>query len=171
VLRALTGTGREFRPIFPAVGDAIKSDPGLERPIFDAIDEFEWAAVPRAALFDGVPRLLAGLASRRTLSLVTMQGRRSAEKILQMNDIRRFFSSVFTREDSLDRAEQVNMAIRAMKSDSGNTVFVGDRLNDLNAAKSIGVPFVLLRTHGADPQESDVLVYHSPAEFADSILS
>ncbi len=168
-LKAITGSAEEFRPIFPTIGRVIEADPKLERPVFDVIDGFEWTAVPKALLYEGAFRLLSGLASRATVSLVTMQGRRSAEKVLEMYDLKRLFSSVFTREDSLDRAQQVKMAIEAMKADADKTLFVGDRLNDLNAAKELGIPFVLVRTHGSDPEEP-VPVYHSLAEFAAAVL-
>ncbi len=47
-----------------------------------------------------------------------------------------------------------------MKVEKSSSMFVGDRLNDLNAAKKIGIPFTMIRTHGEDP-EDDVPVYHS----------
>ena len=75
----------------------------------------------------------------------------------------------FTREDSIDRAEQIRFALSAMKVQKASSMFVGDRLNDLEAAKKVGVPFTMIRTHGEDP-EGDVPVYHSVTEFAASFL-
>ena len=165
-LKTLTGREEDFKPIFPTIAGVVASDPRLGREVFALIDEFESAAVPRARLHDGALDLLSWLSDRADLSLVTMQGRSSAEKLLEMFELRRFFSHIFTREDSLDRAEQIEMAISSMGATKSDSVFVGDRLNDLNAAKKAGVPFVLVRTHGGDPEVDDVPVYHSLAEFA-----
>ena len=168
-LKAVTGRREELRPIFPTIGDVIAKEPKLGAPIFAAIDEFEWEAVPRSRLYDGASALLSVLAERARVSLVTMQGRRSAMKVLEMFDLKQFFSHCFTREDSMDRAEQLKMALSSMKADRSSSVFVGDRLNDLNAAKKVGVPFVLVRTHGDDPDDEDIPVYHSLAEFAAAV--
>lgn len=169
-LKAVTGSEEEFRPVFPTIGHVIRARPELERPVFETIDRFEWAALPASTIHDGAFQLLSALASRATISLVTMQGRLSAQKILESHDLKRFFSSVFTREDSIDRAEQIEMAIRAMGADLKKTVFVGDRINDLNAAEKVGVPFVMVRTHGSDPEGRGVPIYHSLAEFAAAVL-
>ena len=57
-----------------------------------------------------------------------------------------------------------------MKVKKSSSMFVGDRLNDLEAAKKVGVPFTMIRTHGEDP-EDDVPVYHSVAEFLAAVLA
>jgi phosphoglycolate phosphatase-like HAD superfamily hydrolase len=168
-LREVTGGAAEFRPVFPTIGEVIAREPKLGRGIFAVIDEFEWAAVPSARLYDGAFQLLSKLSDRARVSLVTMQGRRAATKVLEMFELKQFFSYYFTREDSLDRAEQVEMALSSMKAKKPSSVFVGDRLNDLNAARKVGVAFIMIRTHGEDPEEDDVPVYHSLAEFASSL--
>lgn len=169
-LKSVTGKKEELRPIFPTIGEVISRNPELGAPIFAAIEEFELKAVQRSRLYDGAYSLLFTLKDRAVISLVTMQGRRSAMKVLEMFDLEDFFSHSFTREDSLDRAEQLEMALTSMRVDKPSSVFVGDRLNDLNAAKKVGVPFVLVRTHGDDPEEDDIPVYHSLAEFAAAMV-
>jgi phosphoglycolate phosphatase-like HAD superfamily hydrolase len=168
-LKVVTGSATEFRPVFPTIGEVIAGDPKLGTRIFAVIDEFEWAAVPSARLYEGAFRLLSRLSERADVSLVTMQGHRAATKLLEMFELGQFFSHLFTREDSLDRAEQVEMALSSMRAKKGLSVFVGDRLHDLNAAKKVGVAFIMIRTHGEDPEEEDVPVYHSLAEFASSL--
>jgi phosphoglycolate phosphatase-like HAD superfamily hydrolase len=165
-LKAVTGIQEEFKPIFPTIGGVIAKNPRLGLEVFSVIDEFESAAAPSARLYEGASELLAKLSERALVSLVTMQGRKTANRILDSYGLKRFFSSCFTREDSMDRAEQLEMALSSMRADRTTSVFVGDRLNDLNAAKKVGIPFVLVRTHGSDPEEGDFPVYHTLAEFA-----
>lgn len=165
-LKAVTGGEEEFRPIFSTIGGIIAKNPRLGPKVFSVIDEFESAAAPSARVYEGAAELLSRLSERALVSLVTMQGRKTASGILEAHGLKRYFSSCFTREDSLDRARQLEMALSSMRADRDATVFVGDRLNDLDAAKKVGVPFVLVRTHGEDPEEGGFPVYHTLAEFA-----
>jgi phosphoglycolate phosphatase-like HAD superfamily hydrolase len=168
-LKEVTGSAAEFKPVFPTIGEVIAKNPKLGKSVFAVIDEYEWAAVPSARLYDGAYQLLSRLSEKAKVTLVTMQGHRAATRVLEMFDLKQFFTGYFTREDSLDRAEQVEIALASMKAKKPSTMFVGDRLNDLNAAKKVGVPFVLIRTHGEDPEEEDTPVYHSVTEFAASL--
>jgi phosphoglycolate phosphatase-like HAD superfamily hydrolase len=168
-LREVTGSTAEFKPIFPTIGELIADDPKMGRAVFAVIDEFEWAAVPSARLYDGAFQLLSRLSQRAKVSLVTLQGRGAATRVLEMFDLKQFFSYYFTREDSLERAEQVEMALSSMRAKKLSSVFVGDRFNDLNAAKKLGISFAMIRTHGEDPEDEDVPVYHSLAEFASTL--
>lgn len=168
-LDEIAGRPGLFKPIFPTIGRVVEEDANLGRRLFDEIDRFEGTAVPSARLFPGALELLARLSEDAKVSLVTMQGRQTVARLLDVYGLKRFFLGYFTREDSLDRATQVEMALSIMKTEREDALFVGDRLNDLSAAKKAGVPFVLVRTHGTDPVEEDVPVYHSIAEFAKAL--
>lgn len=168
LLRKVTGSSNEFRPIFPTLAGVIANDPVMAKRAFQIIDEYETAAAPSARLYEGSYDLLSRLSERYMLSLVTMQGRRACSQVLERFSLKQFFLKYFTREDSLDRAEQVSFALSAMNIEKDSSMFVGDRLNDLNAAKVLGVPFTMIRTHGQDP-EDDIPIYHSLAEFSASI--
>ena len=100
---------------------------------------------------------------------MTMQGPKATEMVLERFDLKQYFVQYFTREDSLDRAEQLELRARGDAGKKASSMFVGDRLNDLNAAKRVGMPFTMIRTHGEDPEDDDVPVYHSVAEFLDAV--
>lgn len=168
-LRELAGDQEEFKPVFPAVAGVVARRPELLRPVLSVIDEFEWAAVPSAKLYEGSYGLLERLSNASKLSLVTMQGERACSSLLERFGIGRFFVSHFVREDSLDRGEQLEMARSSLGSNKESTMFVGDRLNDLEAARRVGLLFTLIRTHGEDPEKGDVPVYHSISEFAAAV--
>lgn len=169
-LKEVTRSQVEFKPVFPTIAEVVSKDPKLLRPVLDAIDGFEWAAVPSARLYEGSYELLSRLSREAKVSLVTMQGERACSALLERFDISQFIMRRFVREDSMDRAQQLGLAISSMKVPRESTVFVGDRLNDLNAAKKVGVRFVLIRTHGEDPEEQDVPVFHSIVEFASTMV-
>lgn len=170
-LREVTGDEEEFKPVFPTIAGVVAERPDLLRPVLSVIDGFEWAAVPSAKLYEGSYALLERLSQMSKLSLVTMQGQRACLALMERFRIGRFFASHFVREDSLDRGQQLEMALSSLGSSRASTMFVGDRLNDLDAARRVGIPFTLIRTHGEDPEDSDVSVYHSISEFAASVES
>jgi phosphoglycolate phosphatase-like HAD superfamily hydrolase len=165
-LRRLTGTSLEFNPFFLDVQVIIADDPDLLEPMTKVIDDHEARAVPEARLEDGALEALSALSRRAGLSLVTMQGRAACTRILERLGIGRFFASSFTREDSMDRTSQLRMALKSLEAREAEAFFVGDRINDLNAARAAGVRFVMIRKrHDSPPADA---LYRSMAEFAAS---
>lgn len=58
------------------------------------------------------------------------------------------FDALVTREDSLDRAVQLRIALQSLASAPKDTLFTGDRLNDVICGRRAGVDTVLV---GRDP--------------------
>ncbi len=78
--------------------------------------------------------------SNKSLALVTMQGRETVNMIL--TKLKLEFQFAITREDSLDRTEQLELAIRKLKADCRKVLIVGDRESDVSAAKKVGCQFL-----------------------------
>jgi FMN phosphatase YigB (HAD superfamily) len=165
-LQRLTGTSLRFNPFFLDVQTIVAEDPLLLGPIMRTIDGYEAKAIPGARLEAGATEALSALSRRASLSLVTMQGRAACGRILERLDIARFFKSSFTREDSMDRPTQLRMALESLGAEGGQVCFVGDRLNDLKAARVVGVRFVMIRKRPDSPP-ADAL-FRSVEEFAAS---
>ncbi len=165
-LQRLTGTSLQFNPFFLDVQTIVAKDPLLLGHMMRVIDEYEAKAVPAARLEEGAMEVLSRLSRRAKLSLVTMQGRAACDRILERLAIAKFFSSSFTREDSMDRQTQLRMALESVGAREQESVFVGDRINDLKAARAVGVRFVMIRKRPDNPP-ADAL-YRSVAQFAAS---
>ncbi len=165
-LRKLTGTDLKFSPFFLDVQTLVAKDPILLGPIMRTIDDYEAKAIPRAKLAEGAVEALVTLSKKAKLSLVTMQGRLACDQILDRLDIHRYFGSTFTREDSMDRPTQLRMALEKLESRDEEAYFVGDRINDLNAARAVGVRFVMIRNKPDHPA-ADAL-FRSLQDFARS---
>jgi phosphoglycolate phosphatase-like HAD superfamily hydrolase len=162
-LREMTGSSAEFKPVFSELERVFAKRPELKDDVFRALDAFETDALPGARLSQGTPELLEMLAKKAKLALVTLQGRKACSEILRRFDLDRLFLRYFTREDSLDRATQIRMALAAMNVANGDAVFVGDRINDLNASRSVGVRFVMIRSQEDNPGAETI--YRNIAEF------
>jgi phosphoglycolate phosphatase-like HAD superfamily hydrolase len=134
-----------FQPVFDTLGVVLRERPGLRATLLGTLDEYELRADRSALLHEGTRRVIELLSRTSKLAIVTMQGKKIRDRLLQRFALERYFSVFLSREDSLDRAEQIEMAIRALSISKGESVFVGDRLNDLNAARKVGVEFVLIR--------------------------
>jgi phosphoglycolate phosphatase-like HAD superfamily hydrolase len=165
-LQKITGTSLPFNPFFLDLQKIVAKDPLLLGPMLRTIDDYETRAVPGARLEDGALDVLSALSRNAELSLVTMQGRAACDAILERLGIGRFFPSRFTREDSMDRTAQLRMALGSIGAREAEAVFVGDRINDLKAARAAGVRFVMIRKRPDSPP-ADAL-YRSMAEFAES---
>jgi len=165
-LRKLTKTTLDFNPFFLDVQTIVAKDPALLALMTKTIDEHEARAVPAAKLEPGALEALSSLSRRAKLSLVTMQGRAASTMILDQLGLSKFFESSFTREDSMDRVTQLRMALKNLGASSEKAFFVGDRINDLKAARAVGVRFVMIRKRPDSPS-ADAL-YRSMREFASS---
>jgi phosphoglycolate phosphatase-like HAD superfamily hydrolase len=165
-LQRLTGTTLPFNPFFMDVQTIVAKDPMLSGPMMRTIDSYESRAVPDARLEAGAADVLAALSRKARLSLVTMQGRTACDEITGRLGIAGFFATRFTREDSMDRPTQLRMALESLGARESESFFVGDRINDLRAARAVGVRFVMIRKR-ADNPPADAL-FRSVAEFAAS---
>ena len=165
-LRALTGTGLAFNPFFLDVQTLVARDPVLLAPMLSTIDRYEALAAPLARLEEGARDALSALSRKARLSLVTMQGRAACDAILDRLGLRAYFATRFTREDSMDRRAQLGAALESLGAAKDDSFFVGDRINDLDAARAVGVRFVMVRKRPDSPP-ADAL-FRSLAEFARS---
>jgi phosphoglycolate phosphatase-like HAD superfamily hydrolase len=165
-LRRLTGTSLDFNPFFLDFQTIVAKDPALLAPMMKTIDDYEAKAIAGAKLEPGAIEALLALSRRAKLSLVTMQGRACSAETIDRLGIGKFFASRFAREDSMDRVTQLGMALKSLGAEKDKSFFVGDRINDLKAARTVGVRFVMIRKRPDNPP-ADAL-YRSMSEFASS---
>ena len=78
--------------------------------------------------------------TQKPKALVTMQGRNLVKNVLLKLSLR--FDFTVTREDSLNRREQLEIAAEKLKAPFQKILFVGNTLEDRIAAKEVGCRFV-----------------------------
>lgn len=123
------------RPLLKTVA---KADEEQKKRIFKLWDEIEAEALPEATQnkegidlfnqFKQAPRIL-----------VTMQGKATTKKILKRFNIS--FETIITRENSVNRAEQLRIALSKFKIQPQNILFVGNEDHDKAAAEQVGCQF------------------------------
>lgn len=145
----IAGTEIEDGPIFLKVEQLVSVRPSTRQTLFDMLDQHELKAVAGASPMDGAVNLLSSISKAAKLGLVTMQGTLACDKVLGKYHLGELFDVLVTREESLDRAAQLRIAMRSLDSAPGETLFTGDRLNDVICGRRAGVGTVLV---GKDPK-------------------
>lgn len=80
--------------------------------------------------------------SGKPLALVTMQGRRVVEEILRALNLS--FDVVITREESLDRTRQIEVAVAKLCLKPKDVLMIGDRESDKTSSEKIGCQFLMV---------------------------
>jgi len=121
------------------VDELTKDNLDLRRRAFQILTEAEMEALPKLTVnpqtvdfkerFKGLKR-----------ALVTLQGRETVDRILPRIPFK--FDLVITRENSLDRLEQIRHVIDAFRVCPEKVLVVGDRLNDKVCAEQAGCRFM-----------------------------
>ena len=156
VLR-LTKTPAEGISIFKVIKDYSKSHPRTKRDLFAVVDAHEIPAAETTVPFDGSPELLRLLSERSKVGLVTMQGLRACSRVLERFELMTCLKVVLTREDSLDRAEQLRMACDSLESVPSEAFFCGDKKGDLDAGRSLGMTVALVGKRAREDWGPDYL--------------
>ena len=131
-------------PIFLKVEQLIALRPSLRDTVFEMIDRHELEALGVAFPMEGAFELLSHLSKEAKLGLVTMQGAAACDRVLNKQRIAEFFDEIVTREDSLDRTIQLRAAGRTLGAPLQETLFTGDRMNDVICGKRAGMRTVLV---------------------------
>jgi HAD superfamily hydrolase (TIGR01549 family) len=130
---------QKIRPILKTVAQI--KDPKVLKQVYDCWEKYEFAIIDEITVCDEGMKLYlkyAGLPK----ALVTMQGKKTTSKILA--NFKLTFEVVFTREDSFNRAEQIRLAAQKLKVNVSDVLFIGNMINDRNAAKEAGCQFLMV---------------------------
>lgn len=126
----------EVRPLTEKIS---KLDDAKRKRIFEVWEKFELSAL------DDMTVNKEGLAlyqkfSKLPKALVTMQSKTLVNNVLKILGLS--FNAVVTREDSLNRVEQLKIATQKLKVDFDKIVFVGNTEDDALAAKIVNCQFL-----------------------------
>lgn len=126
----------DVRPLTKTVAGL---DEKTRKKIFEVWDEEELALTGKITTKDEGVALYKKYAAMPK-ALVTMQGKALVQTVLKPLGL--VFKLTITREDSLDRVEQLKMVIRKVKVNPENLLFVGNTDGDLLAAEEVECQFL-----------------------------
>jgi len=143
-LSSITGEQIEGTPLFLRVQQLVAGRPALREKLFSTIDSYELRVAGMARPLPGASELLYSLFEVAKIALVTMQGKRVCDEILRRHRVSDLFEVVVTREDSMDRAVQLDAALDRLGARPREALFIGDRANDVASARKVGVKIALV---------------------------
>jgi len=118
-------------------------DNELRERVFKLWEHAELKALPNMRTNDEGIKLYRKY-SNESVALVTMQGKKVVRKILYHFHLS--FNIIFTREDEIDRVQQIKRVLDKMGWKPHNVLMVGDRESDEAAAIEVGCKFVKVET-------------------------
>lgn len=131
----------DIRPLTKTVAGL---DEKTRKKIFEVWDQAELTSAEKITMNDE-GMLLYKKYSAKPKALVTMQGKAFVQTTLESLGLS--FRLVVTREDSLDRVEQLRNVARKLGTRVQDILFVGNTEGDLVAAAKIGCKFLRVE-HG-----------------------
>jgi HAD superfamily hydrolase (TIGR01549 family) len=125
------------------------------RCINEVYDRYDRDALTRWSLQPGVPGLLRELQQRQVrIGLVTNIGRKAIEQALTRLQLAEYINAVVTRNDVdllKPSGEGVKTALQKLGADNSATLFVGDSVADILAAREAGVQVAIVCGGESDP--------------------
>lgn len=151
-VRREMGWDHPLKPLGPSIPKAARSKIE-EEAAFRIVEEAEQEASERAEFNSKIVEIFRRIKGRGLkLALVTLQARRPATTTLERLGILRFFDVLVARDVSLDRKEQLRIAIEGLGVRPQDCLFFGDTQWDVEAARELGCEIVCVgrRIEGSD---------------------
>lgn len=146
-VRSMLNTNHPLKPIAMSIPSATE-DPVLRKRAHEYLERVELEAAMKARR-DG--RLIDLVSSMKgnglRLGLVTHQAKSPATLALEKLGILNYFEVIVSREDVLERGEQIKMAADALGVKAEEVIFTGDSPWDIEAGKRLGCFTVCVGTN------------------------
>lgn len=139
---------QEFKKIMkvsnlhPLVETVSKLDDRTRKEVFKVWDKAELAALAKMTINDEGIKIYK-MFQQKPKALITLQGKALVKAALERLELS--FNVIFTRDDSLNRVEQLKNATQKLETQIQNVLFVGNTENDFLAAKKVGCKFLRVR--------------------------
>jgi HAD superfamily hydrolase (TIGR01509 family) len=135
----------------------------LRRTVYGFLEEMEVEAAQEVVLYPGAVETIRYLRSRGLrFGLVTNNGRAGTELTLKRYQLKSMFEAVVTRDDCEEMKPDpapVRKVLAEMQVSTEESIFIGDGVMDILAAKAAGLPAVAVAT---GPFTSDRLIQAEP---------
>ena len=117
----------------------------IRKSIYSLLDGFEETSGEGAVALPGVREALVELKRSTLLGVVTNSGRKAATSVLHRNELLEFFDLVLTRDDvpaMKPSPEGILKALSRLSIPKKDSLYVGDSIYDVLAAREAGVPII-----------------------------
>jgi len=144
-LRGLFNLEVNFSPLIPSIIEYSKNNEKLTHDAFELLCEEELIASESVKEIDGLQEVIDHLLSKKySISLVTMQCKKSANIILAKLNLTGKFSSIITRDENYDRFFQIKNTCESLNFSPSDVTMIGDRIHDINSATKANCNSILV---------------------------
>ncbi|MCS7103858.1 MAG: HAD family phosphatase, partial [Candidatus Korarchaeum sp.] len=141
-IRREMGWDHPLKPLGPNIPKAARNK-AEEEAAFRIVEEVEQKASESAEFNSKIVEIFKRMKERGLkVALVTLQARKPAITTLGRLGILGFFDAIVTRELSLDRKEQLRIAIKELGVRPEGCLFFGDTQWDIEAGRELGCEVV-----------------------------
>jgi len=123
----------------PLTEKVSKLDQKKKEKVFEIWNEAELKALEKMTV-NSKGKTLYNKHLNKPKALVTLQGKIVVQNILE--DLALRFDFIVTREDSLNRTEQLQIALQKLRKSAQNVLFIGNTTGDSTAARAVGCQFL-----------------------------
>ncbi len=132
----------EINNLHPLVETVSKLDDKKRKEVFKIWDEAELSALAKMTINDEGIKIYK-MFQQKPKALITLQGKALVKAALERLELS--FNVIFTREDSLNRVEQLKNAAQKLETRIQDVLFVGNTENDFLAAKKVNCQFLRVK--------------------------
>ncbi|MCS7127546.1 MAG: HAD family hydrolase [Thaumarchaeota archaeon] len=156
------------RPLSVILREVLElNGPGVEGEVMRVIDttfkRYELSAAERAVPRMWVREELGRLNGSLKIAVATNNSREAALKTLEMAGVLKYVRCVVSRDDVMSMKPDPHMLLRAIRlcgSTINGSLYVGDSVVDVLAARSIGIPVILVLGGLARPEDIETARPH-----------
>ncbi|MEM0083121.1 MAG: HAD-IA family hydrolase [Candidatus Nezhaarchaeales archaeon] len=147
----------EVISIFEVLRWAKAESENLYKELSELIEEYEISSMRGLRKLEGSMELLKRLKEFDVkIAIVTLQSERSLKRALEISDLAPYVDAYVTRDEELDRAKQIEIALKKLNAEVGRDtiIFMGDRPSDLEAGRRLGIPTIIIGSTVSTPLEA-----------------
>ena len=146
-------------PLIPSIIEQAKNNQNIIDEAFNIVCDEELIAVETLEEIEGLHDVIEHVISKNyTISLVTMQCKRSLDIILKKLNLGKKFSTVLTRDDYPDRFLQIKKTSEMLNLNPSDITMIGDRIHDINSANQANCKSILVNRDDIDSKKLKELI-------------
>ncbi|MDC0170150.1 HAD family hydrolase [Candidatus Nitrosopelagicus sp.] len=147
-------TENNLSPLIPSIINQAKNDQNVIDDAFKIVCDEELIAAKTLEEIEGLHDVMKYVTSTNyTISLVTMQCKRSLDVILKKLNLEENFSSILTRDDYPDRFLQIQKTCESLNFVPSDVTMIGDRIHDINSANQANCKSILVNRDDIDSKK------------------
>jgi phosphoglycolate phosphatase-like HAD superfamily hydrolase len=138
-------------PLFPTIEKLTYNNLALRKKIFEIIKKEEIKIIKKIVFNPEIYKIFKELKNRNyKIALITFQSKKATLEILKKLKILNFFNNILTREDSINREEQIRITLNKFDFKPFEAIVVADKNEDILSAKKIGCKTISVRNKKVD---------------------